>query len=311
MEPRKIFKSGKGSYILTLPKDWVLKNGLKDGDYLYLDYSGEKIIILPKETGKKTSFLDLNDLSFDRVLRRIVAHYLANYDVIRVKVNTEEQRRALAFASDLLIGMEVMEDTGDEMELMAHLDPSKINLNEMVERISKVALSMLSDFIKLSSEKFDRKIASSIAFREGEVDRLYLLILRLAGDQRFFRSFVRHVERISDHVENMTEAMLKLGKCYKEFSALKEVYEVLKQSLMAFMKIEIEMAEEVLDKIADLKKEFAKLQEELLKYPKEEMIYLKTIFDSTIRILAYSSDIAEATIDRSIAEAYLQTKRIE
>lgn len=311
MEPRKIFKSGKGSYILTLPKDWVQKNGLKDGDYLYLEISGEKIVLFTKETGKKTAILDLNDLSFERVLRRIVAHYLANYDVIRVKVNTEDQRRAVAFASDLLIGMEVMEDTGDEMELMAHLDPSKINLNEMIERISKVALSMLADFIKLSSEKFDKKIASSIAFREGEVDRLYLLILRLAGDQRFFSSFVRHIERISDHVENMSEAILKLGKCYKELSALNEVYELFKQSLMAFMKVEIEMAEEVLDKIANLKKEFTKLQEGLLKYPKEEMIYLKTIFDSTLRILAYSSDIAESTIDRSIAEAHFQTNKIE
>lgn len=311
MEPRKIFKSGKGSYILTLPKDWIHKNGLKDGDYLYLEISGEKIVLFSKETVKKTAFLNLNNLNFERVLRRIVAYYLANYDVIRMKVNTEDQRRAVAFASDLLIGMEVMEDTGDEMELMAHLDPTKINLDEMVERISKVALSMLADFIKLSSEKFDKKIASSIAFREGEVDRLYLLILRLAGDQRFFRSFVRHVERISDHVENMTEAILKLGKCYKELSSLNEIYEVFKQSLMAFMKVEIEMAEEVLDKIANLKKEFTKLQEELLKYPKEEMLYLKTVFDSTLRILAYSSDIAESTIDRSIAEAYFQTNKIE
>ncbi|MEM0332054.1 MAG: AbrB/MazE/SpoVT family DNA-binding domain-containing protein, partial [Archaeoglobaceae archaeon] len=124
MEPRKIFKSGKGSYILTLPKEWVQKNGLKDGDYLYLDISNDKIIILPQETGKKVAFLDLREFSFDRVLRRIVAHYLADYDTIRVKVSTEEQRRALLYASDILVGMEIMEDTGEEVELMVHLDPS-------------------------------------------------------------------------------------------------------------------------------------------------------------------------------------------
>ncbi|MCS7130362.1 MAG: AbrB/MazE/SpoVT family DNA-binding domain-containing protein [Archaeoglobaceae archaeon] len=300
MEPRKIFKSGKGSYILTLPKDWVQKNGLKDGDHIYLEISDDRITIFPREAGKKEKFLDLESLSFDRVLRRIIAHYLANYDVLRVKVNTEEQRRAIAFASDMLIGMEIMEDTGDEMELMAHLDPSKINLEEMIERISRVCLSMLEDFIKLSSQKFDKKIASSIAFRESEVDRLYLLILRLSGDARFFRSFVRHVERIADHIENMTEAILKLEKSYRELSAISEVYEIAKSSMIAFMKYDIEIAEEVLDKIANLKKDFLKLQEELLKYPKEEMIYLKTILDSTNRILAYSADIAEATIDRSV-----------
>ncbi|MDI9646102.1 MAG: PhoU domain-containing protein [Archaeoglobales archaeon] len=302
MEPRKIFKSGKGSYILTLPKEWVQKNGLKDGDYLYLDISNDKIIILPQETGKKVAFLDLREFSFDRVLRRIVAHYLADYDTIRVKVSTEEQRRALVYASDILVGMEIMEDTGEEVELMVHLDPSKINMGEMLERISKVCLSMLADFIKLSSEKFDKKMATSIVFREKEVDRLYLLILRLAGDSRFLRTYAKSIERIADHLELMTEAILKLGRSYEEFSLLEKVYEVLRDSTMAFLKRDIEMAEDVLEKVKSLKENVSVLQENLKKYEKLEIIHMKTILDGTVRILAYSSDIAEITIDQSVSD---------
>lgn len=33
METRKIFRAGRGSYILTLPKEWIRKNGLKEGTF--------------------------------------------------------------------------------------------------------------------------------------------------------------------------------------------------------------------------------------------------------------------------------------
>jgi len=308
MEPRKIFKSGKGSFILTLPKDWVLKNGLKDGDFLYLDIQSDRIVVFPRETGKKVAKVDLGDLSFEKVIRRIVAYYLANYDILKLKVNTDEQRRAIAYASEMLIGMEIMEDTGDEIELMAHLDHSKINLEEMAERIGKVCLSMLSDFLKLS-ENFDKRIGSSVAFREGEVDRLCFLILRIAGESRFHRSFARNIERIADHVEAMTEALLKLGKAYSELSIGNAVYGVLKRATIAFLKSDCALAEEVLDEISTLKKEILKLQEKLTEYSKEEIIGLKTIFDSMTRILAYSSNIADSVVDESVV--YFHTKTIE
>jgi len=44
---RKVFKSGKGSYILTLPKRWILENGLKDGDSVYLEIKSNKLLSPP------------------------------------------------------------------------------------------------------------------------------------------------------------------------------------------------------------------------------------------------------------------------
>jgi len=300
METRKIFRSGRGSYILTLPKEWIRKNGLKEGDILHLEVSDDCIVILPKHSGNKKAFVDLKDLSFEGVVRRIVAYYLANYDTVRLKVQSDEQRRAIAFVSEMLIGMEIMEDTGSEVELIVYLDPYKINLDETIGRISKVCISMFSDLVKISTEKFDRNIASSIIVRESEVDRLCFLILRLAGNLKFHRSFARSIERIADHIEAMTEATMILGKSYCELSIGNEILNVLKQSSMAFLKLDIEMAENVLEKVAGLKGRISNLQERLLNYSKSEIIALKTIIDGMERILAYSSDIAELVIDRSV-----------
>uniref|UniRef100_A0A7C3UIA3 Phosphate uptake regulator PhoU n=1 Tax=Geoglobus ahangari TaxID=113653 RepID=A0A7C3UIA3_9EURY len=300
METRKIFRSGRGSYILTLPKEWIRKNGLREGDVLHLEVSDDCIMILPKYNRNKKAFVDLEGLSFEGVVRRIVAYYLANYDTVRLKVQSDEQRRAIAFVSEMLIGMEIMEDTGSEVELIVYLDPYKINLDETIGRISKVCISMFSDLVKISTEKFDRSIASSIIVRESEVDRLCFLILRLAGNLKFHRSFARSIERIADHIEAMTEATMILGKSYCELSIGNEILNVLKQSSMAFLKLDIEMAENVLEKVAGLKGRISNLQERLLNYSKSEIIALKTIIDGMERILAYSSDIAELVIDRSV-----------
>ncbi|MEG9193907.1 MAG: phosphate uptake regulator PhoU [Candidatus Methanoglobus sp.] len=300
MEPRKIFRSGKGSYILTLPKEWIRKKGLKEGDVLYLETSDEHILILARHHRNKKALLDLGNSNFEEVVRRIIAYYLANYDMLRVKVHSDEQRRAIAFASDILIGMEIMEDTGDEMELMVYLDSSRIDVEELIGRIANVCISMLSDFVKLSFGEFDRSVVSSIIIREGEVDRLCFLILRIAGNLKFHRSFARIMERIADHIDHMAEAILNLGKSYDELSIGKDVLEILKLSSMAFQKSEIEMAEEVLQKAAKLKGKIINLQEKIINYSKSEIIALKTILDGMERILAYSCDIAEIVIDRSV-----------
>lgn len=301
MEQRKIFKSGKGSYILTLPKQWVYKNGLKEGELVYIEEMNYKLVVHVKRRKTKIASVDLGDLSFDKTVRRIVAYYLANYDVLRLKVNTDEQRRAVALAADMLIGMEIMEDTGEEMELMVHLQ-SEIEIDKMLEKLGNVCLSMFSDFIRISSEDFDRRIASSIAFRENEVDRFCLFILRIAENSKFFRSFAKIIERVADHIEIMSEALLRLNRKYEEFSICVSLYEILKKSITSFIRVDIKMAEDVLERAGLLKKDILSLQTNLLKYSKEEIIYLKTIFESLSRILAYSTDIAESVIDREIAE---------
>ncbi len=301
METRKIFKSGKGSYILTLPKTWVQKNGLKEGDTVHVEEMREKLVVVAKRAAR-SAYVDLGDLSFDKTVRRVVAYYLANYDVLRLKVNTDEQRRAVALAADMLVGMEIMEDTGGEMELMTHLVRPEIEVEKILEKLSNVCLSMLFDFIKMSSENFDRKIASSIAFRENEVDRFYLFVLRIAGNSNFFRAFARTVERIADHVELMTEALMNLNRHYEDFLICEKVYEILREAVMAFLKLDVRMAENTIEKVKEARKSIAELQENLLKYSKEEIILLKTIFDSLNRILAYSSDIAESVVDREIEE---------
>lgn len=300
MEARRIFKSGRGSYILTLPKGWIQNLGLREGEYVYLKIEGDKIIISLREKGSKKAEFFCENLSFDAVVRRMVAHYLAGVDVIRIKITNEEQRRAIAFASDLLIGAEVLEDLGNEIEVFIQIDPEKLNLEDISEKLFRVCHGMLSDLVDCLFN-FRRELISSIISREDEVDRLHFLILRLAKEKVFLRTFARTLERVADHIELIAESILNLGKGL-ELKFAEEVPDVLKSACMSFLKKDPKFAEEVLERMESLRKHLISQQIKLMDFKKEEIILVKTILDGFQRILAYSSDIAETAINLAVFE---------
>uniref|UniRef100_A0A7C3YEI6 Phosphate uptake regulator PhoU n=1 Tax=Geoglobus ahangari TaxID=113653 RepID=A0A7C3YEI6_9EURY len=313
---RKIFKSGKGSYILTLPKIWIIENGLKEGDSVYLNIKRNKLLISPSNIQKmpsKMSSIDDEDLDFNQVLRRIIAYYLAGYNSLKVRTYNDEQRRAVAFASDMLIGVEIMEDLGEVVTLEIYLDSRRINLNEIVERMSRVCKSMLSDFRKMI-KSFKREIGSSIIVRENEIDKLYFLTLRLINNAVWeclseneilevfnYRIFARALERTADHIDAMVESLINLGKAYPEFcDIIEKCEELFGISTNSFFKKDISAAEDVLNNAEIYINHIIALYTKILSYEKEEILNLKTILDGLQRIIGYSSDIAEVTINASV-----------
>ncbi|MEM0089069.1 MAG: phosphate uptake regulator PhoU [Archaeoglobaceae archaeon] len=300
MEARKIFKSGRGSYILTLPKSWIQNLGVREGDYVYLKTEKDKIIIFLREKKAKKAEFFCENLSFDAVVRRIIAHYLAGIDVMKIRITSEEQRRAIAFASDLLIGAEVLEDLGNEIELSIQIDPDKMSLEDISEKLFRVCHGMLLDLVGCLFN-YRREVISSIITREDEVDRLHFLILRLAKENVFLRTFARTLERVADHIELMAESILNLGKSL-ELKFVEEIPHVFKSAYMSFLKKDSNFAEEVLERIESLRRHLISHQRKLMDFKKEEIILVKAILDGFQRILAYSSDIAEIAINLAVFE---------
>jgi phosphate uptake regulator len=66
--PRKVQRLGASSLIVTIPKDWARRNGIKVGDVISLIDVGDRLIILPKNYLKRTV------VSFDGKHKRVVMH---------------------------------------------------------------------------------------------------------------------------------------------------------------------------------------------------------------------------------------------
>ncbi len=317
-EVRKVYSSGRSSYIITLPKDWVERNGLKAGDGVIMEI-GERTIVISvdkEEKTKKDALIDAKDLEGEPLIRRIISFYLAGYDSLRIKVYNEEHRRAVALASDILIGAEVIEDLGKEIVLEIFMDDTRYKPMDIIEKMGNICVAMLSDFCT-ALKNLDRYICSTLHVREEEVDRLHFLVLRQlksvvrqCGSMDIqttkaleFRTVVRAFERIADHIANMSDSLMKLGKPIPELCDLvNDIHELLKTANISFLREDTELADFVLNEFGVLSEMEDDIYRRFIEQNVKDALFMKSIIDSLFRIAAYSADIAEVVINMCVPD---------
>ncbi len=314
-EARKVYKSGRGSYIITLPKKWILDNNIKEGDTVFVEYRNGYVCIRPRKSSqRKETVIDEESAGFDQLMRLIISYYLANYDSIRVKVYNDEQRRAVALTVDILVGAEIMEDTGTEILIEIFLDLGRFKIDNIMEKLYRMTVSMLSD-ICIALRNLDRSLCGSIMVREGEIDKIHFLVLRLLNSvveggteigldemgAMSYRSVVRALERISDHLAKMAEAIVNLSRPFPELCGIvRKVEEIFRPAMVAFFKRDRDIAETVLQQYEEFESGVRSYYEKLLEFDDVTIMNLKTIIDSLIRVGGYSTDIAEMAINMSV-----------
>ncbi len=317
-EVRKVYSSGRSSYIITLPKDWVERNGLKAGDGVIMEI-GERTIVISvdkEEKTKKDALIDAKDLEGEPLIRRIISFYLAGYDSLRIKVYNEEHRRAVALASDILIGAEVIEDLGKEIVLEIFMDDTRYKPIDIIEKMGNICVAMLSDFCT-ALKNLDRYICSTLHVREEEVDRLHFLVLRQlksvvrqCGSMDLqttkaleFRTVVRAFERIADHIANMSDSLMKLGKPIPELCDLvNDIHELLRTANISFLREDTELADFVLNEFGVLSEMEDDIYRRFIEQNVKDALFMKSIIDSLFRIAAYSADIAEVVINMCVPD---------
>jgi phosphate uptake regulator len=319
IETRKIFFSGKSSYIITLPKRWVAENGLKAGDEILMSIGVDFITIYPGKKGKAkiSGVIDAKNLRKESLMRRIISYYLAGFDSLKIRVYNEEHRNAVTVSSEILMGAEIVEDLGKEIAMEIFLDDSRLKTGVMMEKMANTCVAMVSDFCS-TLKKFDKFLCNSIIARENEVDRIHFLLLRqlklasmhadVAASLEIplekiqeYRTVVRALERVADHASNMAENLIKLGKGADKLCEFVELdLDMLRTAVVAFLNNEIELAEIVLEDFDEVSEVEEKMYRTVLTDRIEDAVLLKSILESLSRIASYSADIAEVVINMAV-----------
>lgn len=154
MSVRRLQKIKGGSYIISLPSDWVKKNGLdvKSELKVYEVYDGLKI--KPQKKANDEREIVLKDL--DETLYLISVYYMQGISRIIVKsegVMSQEIKKALRELQLTHAGLEIEDETFDKIIFKVNL-PITTNLKELIfsfiEKINKVLndLKYLKNFNK-------------------------------------------------------------------------------------------------------------------------------------------------------------------
>lgn len=335
MLTRKVQKTGKSTLIISLPKPWTKKVGINVGDSIgLLPVSNGRIILHPiknKNKSKIETSYKIEDESgdFNSIKRKIIGSYLIGFDTIEVYLSGKNSKDIKNRIRDLrrsMIGLEVIEEDEDYLKIKDYLDSSVFSMKKGIKRMYSISTTMFLNAIK-SLSNIDHELAEDVISRDDEVDKIYWMIrkqyIKITDDVYFaeeIETTPRHAvgyllaakcfERIADHgvkIASNVEKMENKPEFLDDLDKLKEdVIDIIDYSFKSLHRENLEYANKALNKSKKVEKRIKSLKETIINtdIKNRPMISLAYIVDSIYRILSYSEDIAENSIDHNISLNY-------
>jgi len=283
MEVRKLQTTAAGTFIVTIPKDWVSKLGLEKGGLLYMELEDDDIVVssVNKRAPPQSRPLQLDGSLDQKMLElSITASYIQGHDITEVISKEKilpEQKRWIREAVENLVGVEIAEEYSDKVVLQNLVDPLKFDLDRSMEKFSATSLAVLADAIKALATQ-DRMLAQDAYERGYQSTRLYRLLMRLAiqvvrsrklrdemkvhdiedlvGRVMAIKELGRiayYAMRVAQHVREIEKrpdavTMVAIEKMAKETAQMQE------RAFEAFMKKDLGLASSVIDSMDGVRK---------------------------------------------------------
>ncbi len=328
---RKVQLMGGSTYIVSLPKEWARKHGIKRGSIVEVRPQPDgSLRILPGYKKPPENAVTLKaeaPHTVNSIVREITARYLAGYKLITVKYPPEKgyvfAEKIRDLASRKLMGAEILSEADGETVIHILVNIRELPLNEVVRRMSRVSKSMLLDCVEyFESAALTPPRVDEIISRDDLVDKLFLygmrqLFLLLKGylqpdeigvkglyETLSYASVLKSIERVADHAAavahtcrdvKVDRASCKKLRCLADMAGL--VARFFEESVDVFLRRERREAHRLLDTMPDL---IAAREEKVVKsihgLPVEAAIKMRTVLFSYRRVSDYSCDVLEATL---------------
>lgn len=189
---RRVQSTGRGSYIISLPKEWVRDIGLKRGSEIAFNVQPDSSLILvprkikeltKEENGQKEYCVktDPGDEPHS-TLRMIRALYAIGADIIHIRFKTVEDAEKYKsetknFVRATFLGSEIIDETQDEITLQILIKHSEFPIEKAVRRMAIVALSADKDAMAALKNR-SNTLFESVINAHNDVNRLGLYIIR-------------------------------------------------------------------------------------------------------------------------------------
>lgn len=320
MEYRRLQMSKGGSFLLSLPKEWVKSNGLTGGAVLKLaEGEGGELTIKAESAAEVERGMTAVIKDAEGLERQIRANYLYGADTIVVdlgKKMTPAVRELVNTSIHKLIGLEIVEEEADSITVQSLLQPASMPVKSTLRRAYTLAANMHRDAEQALMRR-DVEVAVAVDRRDDEVDRLYFLIvrqLRLAlrnpsmperlgikpAECLELRMAAKYIETIADYAGAVAATVPKLagedpGKDMMEgLSRLSSIaYRIHNNAAQALFKQDVGLSESVLAESRQLGLALSSVNEMLTTRQPRMAALLDSIAIYFYQIGAQGIDLAE------------------
>ncbi|MCA9827929.1 MAG: phosphate uptake regulator PhoU [Nitrosopumilus sp.] len=342
-ETRKIQFTGKSSYIISLPKQWIVELGLKQGDQIRMIRKGSSTLeIYPPKYESRVQKKDDAIIEIEgeeeasSIVRKLISLYFLGYRTINVKpkngrLSAHQRNTVKEAVKRMLMGSEIISDSSGGITVQVLVNLLELSVDGAFKRMIHLAKSMLNDAI-LAVKENNLELAQEVINTDDEVDRFGFYIIRQlkiaiqnehilkemgfrnARDCLGYRLIVKNIERTGDHASFIAKDLLEFKKPVKKeiLAKLQDMNEfclsVLDDSCLALFKENYSQAEDTIAKIDEVVKFEKKVRDasKLLK-DDEEIYRVRRMTENIRRISEYASDIAEIVLNMNIEKTLKKT----
>ncbi|PIN83465.1 MAG: PhoU family transcriptional regulator, partial [Nitrosopumilales archaeon CG11_big_fil_rev_8_21_14_0_20_33_24] len=325
-ETRKIQFTGKSSYIVSLPKKWIMDLGLKQGDQIRMVRKGSSTLeIYPpkfetRSQKKEDATIEIDNEETLAIVRKLISLYFLGYKTINVKpksgrLNPNQRNVVKEAVKRMLMGSEIISDSSSGITIQVLVNLLELSVDGAIKRMIHLAKSMSNDAILAMSEN-NLDLAQEVINTDDEVDRFGFYIIRQlkiaiqnehmlkemgfknARDCLGYRLVVKNIERTGDHAVLIANDILEFKKPVKKdiVEKIQEMNEfalsVLDDSCLALFKEDYVQAEKTIEKTNEIVKYEKKVRDASKSLKDDEEIYrIRRMTENIRRISEYASDI--------------------
>lgn len=334
---RRLQVTGRGSYIVSIPKHWVKEAGLaKGGRIEFSPQHDQGLLLTPFTTLRhdneksKCELLLPSNADTKSVMRKLISLYVVGYSTIEISSQSGNlapiiRETIREVARQKLVGTEVVTESSRGATLQVLLSYPQLLVPDALRRMSSILNSMQQDGIQALAKR-DRELAKQVIKIDDEIDRFSLYIVRQLKwavqhpvfidriglgspvECLGYRIVTKTIERSADHAARVARSSLNIEKpldsaLLKDMNTLGQYSsKMMDNALRALYTNDYEFAEKLLldkDKMATLE---SRLLERVLKekMTATELAAITLISESLRRIGEYASDVAEVVLNLAV-----------
>ncbi len=333
---RRIQTTGRGSYIVSLPKRWVSDMGLQKGTRItVIRQSDGALLLVPKEPASRERMLEIEfrirrDMNIQSIMRRLVSLYLVGYNTIRITWEENRfspiQRDTLReFVRKKLMGTEIVTESSKDMLFQVLLSYSQLTPENALKRMAAIAEWMHKDAIQALKER-RRDLAEEVTRMDDEVDRFgfYLvrqlktalrdpqmienLGLKSSVDCLGYRLVVKSVERTADHAVLIAKHLVGGSINKPLLDGIQKMSDLASTSfdtaLKSLYKRDYQLADAILSRTGEIESLEAEVISEVSRnrLSSNDASNLRLVLESLRRMAEYGNDIAEVVLNLTAVE---------
>ncbi len=328
METRKVQVTGGSSYIITLPKDWVLSAKIKKNDPLGVSPQPDgSLLITPNATMERDTLTkefqvdSITDGSY--LFRLLIGAYISGYAniVVRSKAGIPPNLRDnIIHFTQTLIGPEIVEEDANTIFIKDLLKPTELPFDKTLKRMYLLVRGMHESTISALIQK-DKDMAADVIKRDRDVDRLQWLVARQTHmllddislakkmdirqpDVTLYHTMSRILERVGDHaiiiathIPVLIDSKLDSKSTDTVSNSGRQALQMLSKSMEAWQRRDMVLANDNIESLKPLIRNCKKINDMAANMEGEPAVALSYISESIRRTGEYATDISELLIN--------------